>query len=226
MGKSIFGYELSAEKRNIMTQEIGYIWNFDPAYARVFHNHEIFWNHRHIDALVGKDDDGAAVVASFGCSARRVSKRPFVEAFARVKNVDSKEWVEFAYMLIRNTCFNMETDPVEYECGLLNGYEYLFFDDENGKLHDLGYDGVFVFPSIEREIKKFGKVEFYQIIPAYKKELLFLESSASKVDYKKLCQAIVENLRERQFIDVKYEMLSNEQLEFILKCTIENSKNK
>lgn len=118
--------------------------------------------------------------------------------------------------MIRETSFNTEEYPVEYECCLFRGhrYEYVFFDNFDDYHEKTGYWGVFVVPKIETLING-NEYLFYQLIPAYKEELVFVEENESTY-YSGLCEAIVNQIPERQYLDEKYEMLSKEQLENIL----------
>ena len=118
--------------------------------------------------------------------------------------------------MINDVCYNNEDLPPNYFTALLDGFEYCFFDGGYDEYHDTtSYWGVFVVPKINTTIA--GKEYlFYQIVPAYKEELEFIEKNTNMFNYKKLCEAIVKQIADRQYFDVKYDILSEQQLNDIL----------
>ena len=211
--KSLLGYyELSDKQFRHLSQEIGSIFGFDGLNAIILHPTTTLEGFRHIDILVGQKVDETVLVTA-GISSRKTRGLPLSEVFLKLKN-NTKEMRDMCNLLIKNVCMNTGEVPVEYECCLLNGYEYLFIDGECEYHKETGYHGVFVAPRTKAFVD--GKEYlFYQIIPAYKEELLFLESH-SFLGYKKLCEAIVKRVSDRQYFDVKYDMLSEEELQKLL----------
>lgn len=211
--KSSWGYyELSNKQFLSLAKEIGSIFGFDGLDAIVLHPKTTLEGFRHIDVLVGQKED-ETVLATAGISSRKTRGLPLSEVFLKLKN-NTQEMRDMCNMLIKNVCMNTGEVPVKYECSLLNGYEYLFIDGKCEYHEKTGYHGVFVVPRTKTLVD--GKEYlFYQIIPAYKEELMFLESH-SLFGYKELCKAIVERVSDRQYFDVKYDMLSEEELQKLL----------
>ena len=57
---------------------------------------------------------------------------------------------------------------------------------------------------------------FYQMIPAYKEELEFVEKHASDINYHDLCRAIAKHIDDREYFDVSYNKLTENELDGIL----------
>lgn len=213
--KNILGYyELSKSASAALQKEIGNLFEFDTVNSRVVHPQKTPADCVHIDIFVGQKDD-ENIFVSFGASARKRRDFPYIEVFAKTKRETTDAYADICYNLINDVCYNNEKIPPKYFAALLNGFEYCFFDSYT-KYHDTtGYWGVFILPEINTKIS--GKEYlFYQIVPAYKEELEFVEKNSNMYDYKKICEAIVEQISDRQYFDVKYDMLSEKQLNDIL----------
>lgn len=220
--KSITGqYELTEKQEDSILNTIRKEFGFDELNDRIFHPTYLDSGRRHIDIVIGNTDKDTCFV-TFGCSSKKVAKRPYVEVFAKVKDRPTPEFSYMCNNLIRDACYN-DPDlgiPPKYELALLNGYEFLFLDGYE-KYHDSkGYWGLFICPRFTKQVTGIGEVEFYQIIPAYKEELVFVEENMEEVNYKSLCKAITEHIAERQYLDVSYEKLSEEKMIDILNSLV------
>lgn len=214
--KNILGYyELSEKQREALQGAVGEIFDFDAVNARVLHPTTTPVGYLHIDIMIGEKKDENIYVSS-GASSRKRKESPYLEVFAKTKHENTEAYQILCNNLINDVCFNDERaySPNHY-CLLLNGFEYAFLD-RYSQYHDMtGYWGLFVVPQVRTTVA--GKEYlFYQIIPAYKEELLFVERNANVVDYKKLCEAIIKQIPDRQYFDVKHHMLSEEKLKEIL----------
>ena len=134
---------------------------------------------------------------------------------AKTKHETTDAYANICSFLINDVCYNSEEFPPNYYIALLNGFEYCFFDGYSEYHDTTGYWGVFILPKINTTIAGKGYL-FYQIVPAYKEELEFIEKNTDSSNYKKLCEAIAKQIADRQYFDVKYDMLSEQQLNDIL----------
>ncbi len=213
--KNFLGYyELSNRASAALQKGIGNLFKIDTVNSRVIHPQNTPINYVHIDVFIGQKDD-ENIFVSFGASARKRTGFPYIEVFAKTKHEATETYANICYYLINDVCYNNEKIPPNCFAALLDGFEYCFFDGYS-KYHDItGYWGVFILPKITATIA--GKEYlFYQIVPAYKEELEYIEKNSNMVNYKKLCEAIIEQISDRQYFDVKYDMLSEEQLNNIL----------
>ena len=106
------------------------------------------------------------------------------------------------------------------ELNLLNGYEYMVIAGDKVYHNHKGYWGMLICPRFRKAVDGMGDVLFYQLIPAYKEELEFIDRYSEKVNYHDLCQAIVNHIDDRQYFDVRYKKLTEEELNSILTSAI------
>ncbi len=211
--KTFLGYyELSDNQRKILEKSIGNIFHFDVDSAVIRHPRTTPVGYRHIDIIVGKTENETILVTE-GASARKIKGMPYLEAFAKLKNA-SDELCDLLDFLIKGACFNTTEFPPEYECSLFNGFEYLFVDEDEDYHNSTGYWGMFIVPKI-KEVISGKEYLFYQLIPAYKEELEFVETHTNMLNYKRFCEAIFNHISDRQYFDVRYEMLTEQQLQDI-----------
>ena len=213
--KNILGYyELSKSASAALQKGIGNLFEIDTVNSRVIHPPKTPIDYVHIDVFIGQKDD-ENIFVSFGASARKRTGFPYIEVFAKTKHETAEAYANICYYLINDVCYNNEQISSNCFAALLDGFEYCFFDGYS-EYHDItGYWGVFILPKIKATIA--GKEYlFYQIAPAYKEELEFIEKNSNMCNYKKLCKAIIEQISDRQYFDVKYDMLSEKQLNDIL----------
>lgn len=208
-------YELSQAKLTALEKEIAYLFDADEDSFLIMHPRVTYPGRRHIDTITVKKED-EMIHISAGISAKRNKGCPFSEAFIKAKS-NTDETKKLCNAAIIMASGNTPDNPVKYECGLYHGYnyEYTFFDEFEAYHEKTGYWGVFIVPKIPTIIGS-SEYLFYQLIPAYKEELMFVEENES-VFYGGLCEAIVKQIPERQYLDVKHKMLSQEQLEKILR---------
>jgi len=211
--KTVLGYyELSENQRNNLEKSIGEIFDFDIDSSVIRHPATTPAGYRHIDVIVGKKDNETILVTE-GVSSRKIKGLPHLEVFAKLKNYDN-EFCGMLDSLIKCACFNTTEFPPEYECGLFNGFEYLFIDKYEKYHESTGYWGLFIIPKI-KEIVSGKEYLFYQIIPAYKEELQFIEGHTNMSNYKNFCEAIIKQIPDRQYFDIKHDMLTEKQLQAI-----------
>lgn len=214
MGMFIGFYELTPSETKSLEKAIEGIFEVDLSNSNILHPYVTRPGGHHIDTIVIQKED-ETILVSEGVSATKVRGVPYTEVFAKIKS-NTSEIVNMCDAVIRFTCRINDEDPVERECNLLYGnkHEYIFFDCWESYHETTGYWGVFIIPQLTKIINR-KKYLFYQLIPAYKEELVFVEENAPR-DYPELCKLIVEQISERQYFDEKYDMLSQEQLEAIL----------
>lgn len=226
--KDVLGqYELTEKQMNAVLKAIGEAFCVDTDDASILHSMKIKPGARHIDTVYASNEEETYFV-TFGCSARKIQKQafhsekwfhPFVEVFLKVKTKSDeidKELCAIYDFLLRASCNALPDDAPKYELCLINGYEYAFIDDDRDFHDHKGYWGLFVCPRFKKEVAGMGEVLFYQLLPAYKEELEFVEKYADDVDYHSLCQAIVERIGGRQYFDVSYDRLTENELQELL----------
>jgi len=214
MGMFIGIYELTPSETRSLEKAIEEIFEVDLSNSNILHPRVTRPGGHHIDTIVIQKED-ETILASEGVSATKTRGLPYAEVFAKIKS-NTSETVNMCDTVIRFTCGINDENSVERECILLcgNKHEYVFFDCWESYHETTGYWGAFIVPQSTKIINR-KKYLFYQLIPAYKEELVFVEENAPR-DYPELCKLIVEQISERQYFDVKYDMLPKEQLGEIL----------
>lgn len=230
--KDLLGqYVLTEAQMNTMLDAIGEQFDLDTDTIGVLHPEEINAGRRHIDVAVASNEKETCFV-SFGCSAKKIGKAawrdpnwysPFVEVYLKFKapiSEISNDLIGVYDFCIKSACTNNRDDPRAELC-LINGYEYLFIDEDEAYHNHAGYWGMFLCPRFKKSVKGVGDVLFYQLIPAYKEELEFVERYSQKGNYHDLCQAIAEHLDDREYFDVSCNPLTEKELDRILASIIE-----
>ena len=213
------GIELVERKRNELLDAIGETFDFDARNALILHPTRIEpGQRRHVDTVIKESEDEATII-TFGCSAIKIVGRPYSEAFGKCKGTTEDD-IKYADKLIRIACGVTSEDPEGLECQLLNGYEYAFLDYDDWFHEKDGYWGLFIVPKLSCRPKGWRKnVDYYQIIPAFKEELQFIEDHP-EADYHRLCEEIVKAIPERQYLNEKSKKLSKKALEKVLQAAL------
>ena len=209
-------YVLSKKDTKALHAAIEKTFEFDIANSMTMHPMVTHPGYLHIDVLVGEKEDETLLVSTGASSKKALKYFPSIEVFAKIKN-NTEQTRTLCKNLIDDACFNNPADrPPNAQCILLSEFEYLFLDGYDEYHDTTGYWGLFIVPKIETDIDGKG-YEFYQIIPAYKEELEFIEENSTlELRYGKLCEAIINQIPERQYFDVKHDKLSKKQLNDIL----------
>lgn len=226
--KNVFGqYELTEKQTEAFFEVIGEEFDIDAENGRILHPTDGKAGHRHVDTLYASNDEETYFV-SVGCSAKKITKQPFhsekwfspyVEVYlkARTKADEiSDELCSIYNFLIQSSCGTRSYDNPKYELCLINGYEYVFVDDDKDFHDHKGYWGMFICPRFKKSVNGVGEVLFYRLIPAYKEELEFVEKHEGEANYHDLCRAIAEQIDDRQYFDISYNKLSEKELRDIL----------